>query len=87
MYVCACLLHVYAYSKYVYAYNWVAHVDPMYAHAYSCPETLIRAFLLLFPYFIYATCLCLSCFSYLLAFSSLFCFVLLVLSHLCQLGF
>jgi len=41
MYAYACLLHAHAYMKYVYAYNWIAYVSLMYAHGYSCPETLI----------------------------------------------
>ena len=84
MYVCACLLHAYAYSKYAYTYNWIVHASPMYAHMYLCLETLIRAFFAyvslfylrnmpLFELFFTSISLCFS--------------VFLVSSPLCQLGF
>ena len=57
MYAYACLLHAHAYSKYGYAYNWAMFVGPIYAHAYSCPETLIQTILILFLYFSYIICL------------------------------
>ena len=57
MYVYACLLHAHEYSKYAYAYNWAAYAGPIYVHAYSCPETLIRTFWLLFLCFICLICL------------------------------
>ena len=44
MYAYACFLHAHAYSKDVYACNWALHVGPLYAHVYSCLETLIRTF-------------------------------------------
>ena len=53
MYTYTCFLHAHVCSKYAYAYNWASHVGPMYAYAYSCPETIIRTFLLLFLYFIF----------------------------------
>ena len=38
----ACLLHAHAYSKYAYTYNQDVYTGLMYAHSYSCPETLIK---------------------------------------------
>jgi len=40
VYAYACFLHVHVYSKNAYEYNWTAYVGLMYAHAYSCLETL-----------------------------------------------
>ena len=78
MYAYACVLHAYAYSKYVYTYNWAAYAGPMYAHAYSSLETLIQHFLLMCLYLICLICLCSSLFSHVYVSVSLFvCFIIL----------
>ena len=53
MYVYACSLHAYAYSKYASAYNKAMYVDPMHVHTYSClenPNSVLFAFSFVFSH-------------------------------------